>query len=139
MDPLNPVSNSPRKSSLKATREKKSDTYLREPLATSLIVALVWLKVVMDSLVLFEGRFMRKALFAQFAIQIMVTATIINRPIKWQNRSKSILGLFVFRQRFLPFVFQGIIVSANVFTQGFLIGESFVAAVFGALVKHFQC
>lgn len=93
----------------------------------------------MDSLVLFEGRFMRKALFAQFAIQIMVTATIINRPIKWQNRSKSILGLFVFRQRFLPFVFQGIIVSANVFTQGFLIGESFVAAVFGALVKHFQC
>ena len=82
---------------------------------------------------------MRKALFAQFAIQIMVTATINNRSIKWQNRSKSILSLFVFRQRFLPFVFQGIIVSANVFAQGFPIGEHFVAAIFGALVKHFQC
>ena len=93
----------------------------------------------MDSLVLFKGRFMGEALFAQFAIQIMVTATINNRSIKWQNRSKSILSLFVFRQRFLPFVFQAIIVSANVFTQGFLIGESFVAAVFGALVEHFQC
>ena len=50
---------------------------------------------------------------------------------------KLILSLFVFRQQYLPFVLQGIIVCANVFAQGFLICESFVAAIFGALVKHF--